>query len=780
MSSSNLIPNGNQVALEIDNALTAQPAKGKLWWKTVLWVLLGIVVATGILLLVYYLKLKKDKCKAVSCNTPGDTPSDSTKSIVAGYAPLYAGFRQGNGYFAAFKVNPKLYTHMLVAFANVNSDGTITLDDMKPLVDTDPTSSREASIGNIMRQYTALRDGCNASAPNTNIPKNTPPTSFDNNECDQIYKNFSKNLLPPNKDLKIMISIGGWNASGPKPELDGYSAFHDILVNNKKMDTFIDSCVAFVKQHNLDGVDLDIECPGAPQNSLLNGDDLKAEKEGFTLLIQKLGAAMHKLGKLISFAAMVGGVIDKVYEWKKLSEAADFINLMTYDFHGSPFDDVTGANTPLMADHDPQSTFNINYVLKYITDLGVKPEKLILGLASYGRTFPQPEGGDTATVPYGQKYTQIKVNEKGANVCMQDPIKGAYPGAIIQTKDWDITQFEAFKALANPVKDLHAASGVACGVGLFTLNQGSLAFYEIMDLIQAQAEDGHGKPYQIDPTTNTAYAYITSGGEDGPTWGDSRQQFGPATVLVSFDTFETVGAKCKLALDKKLGGVMIWSIGEDDMYNDFPFSAFVWNYMDSRGKMKTTPEAQQAAYLSTRTKTPVTCNNTCYTDSVFVGDNWSTPGMLTGIQQIGQQNCGCTWDWPRFANLMSKTTTACPNVCDVVRPKNKCWLTPNEHIEVKTSNDIDTCQDYYSTQYPPEPLPSVDPTPVTPQPVNPPQPVKPDPKPAAMPNYCGKIGASWADIEANCASATRCDQLNEPCGEGNMCYAGVNCPGAVK
>jgi GH18 family chitinase len=713
----------------------------------------GMVIAGAVLVIVYFFVLKKNKSAAPA--TPGDTP----KSIVAGYAPLYAGFRQGNGYFAAFKVNPKLYTHLLVAFANVNSDGTITLDDMKPLDDTDPNSPREASIANIMRQYTALRDGCNKSALNTNIPQTTPPTTCDKNECDQIYKNFSSNLLSPggNKDLKIMISIGGWNASGPKPELDGYSAFHDILVDtNGKMATFIKSCVDFVKTYNLDGVDLDIECPGAPQNNLLDDDELKAEKEGFTVLIQKLGAAMHAEGKLISFAAMVGGVIDKVYEWKKLSEAADFINLMTYDFHGSPYDDVTGANTPLMADHDPQSTFNINYVLQYITDLGVKPEKLILGLASYGRTFPQPAGGDTAVAPYGQSYKQIQVD---ANVCMQDTIKGAYPGAIIQTKDWDITQFNAFKALTDPVKDLHAEVGVECGVGLFTLNQGSLAFYEIMDLIQDKHQTGGGSAYQIDATTNTAYAYITSGGSTGPEWGPDDTQFEQATVLVSFDTFETVGAKCKLALDKKLGGVMIWSIGEDDMYNNFPFSAFVRNYMDSRGKMTTTPEAQQAAYLSTRTKTPVTCSDKCYTDSVCVGDNWSTPGMLTGIQQIGQQNCGCTWDWPRFAHLTTRTNDKCSDVCDVVRPFNQCWLNPDDSIKID-GNATDTCQAYYSTHYPPkssddEPLPSSD-----------------DPKPATMLNYCAKK-FDWNNteaIKAICANATRCADTDEPCDVGETCY----------
>lgn len=723
----------------------------------------GFVVAGLIFLALYLTVFKNRPCKAVACTPPSpDPPAPSpppaaVQRIVAGYAPLYAGFRQGNGWFAAFKINPALYTHLLVAFADVTGDGTLTLNDMMPI-----DGKLDDSIGNVMKQYTALRDGCSDKAAPT---------------CADVFKNFASKILPANRDLKVMISVGGWNASGKTAS--GFSKFHDILVNaGGKRKAFVDSCVAFVTQHKLDGVDLDIECPGAPQNDTLEAEDLRAEKQGFTALVQTLGAALHAVGKLLTFAAMVGGVLETVYEWKALSEAADFINLMTYDFHGSPFDDVTGPNTPLWTDFSgsPNRKFNIKYVIEYIVAQGVDPAKLVLGLASYGRTFPVPQNPGSGT-PYGQSYQKMPIDADGKSVCMQGPITGAYPGAIVQTKDWDVTRFGVFSALSDPVADLHAESGVACGVGLFTLNQGSLAFYEIMDLIQAQGPaEGQTLPYRIDETTATAYAYITSGGTDGPHWsvgGSTTQVFGPATVLVSFDTFETLASKCQFALAQQLGGVMIWSIGEDDMFNGFALSAFVRNYVDSEGHVTPSPSEQQAAYLKSRTKTPVTCSDECYIDAVVVGDNWSTPGALSGLQQIGTQNCGCTWDWPRVANL-TPNQTGCSDACETLTPDNTCYLHPGEVIQTAGIKGAkDTCKNFYSTRYPlysaPTPAPSPQPQP-TPAPV-PVQPAK------RGPNYCG---TNWGDADAKCdTTAQSCVGTRAECPAGQDCYETSRCPPPV-
>lgn len=67
----------------------------------------------------------------------------------------------------------------------------------------------------------------------------------------------------------------------------------------------------------------------------------------------------------------------------------DFINIMSYDLHGS-WQSTTGHNSPLFPksnEYGDQRYLNIDYVAKYWNSSGAPKEKLIIGLATYGRTF---------------------------------------------------------------------------------------------------------------------------------------------------------------------------------------------------------------------------------------------------------------------------------------------------------------------------------------------------------------------------------------------------------
>ena len=67
----------------------------------------------------------------------------------------------------------------------------------------------------------------------------------------------------------------------------------------------------------------------------------------------------------------------------------DLINLMTYDLHGS-WETFTGQNAPLYPRSNEvgdQRSLNIDAVVNYWINNGATKSKLILGMASYGRSF---------------------------------------------------------------------------------------------------------------------------------------------------------------------------------------------------------------------------------------------------------------------------------------------------------------------------------------------------------------------------------------------------------
>jgi len=84
-----------------------------------------------------------------------------------------------------------------------------------------------------------------------------------------------------NPAVKIMIAIGGWNF--------GMELVTEMLATSTSRKTFIDSSIAFCRQRNFDGFDLDFEYPA-------NRGSPPEDKERFTLSFGKcvlLSASMR-------------------------------------------------------------------------------------------------------------------------------------------------------------------------------------------------------------------------------------------------------------------------------------------------------------------------------------------------------------------------------------------------------------------------------------------------------------------------------------------------------
>ncbi len=198
------------------------------------------------------------------------------------------------------------------------------------------------------------------------------------NQLVQLKKKYSH--------LKTLISVGGWTLSG---------AFSDIALSEEKRTRFAKSCVSFMVKYGFDGVDVDWEYPVG--GGLAGNKTRPEDRMNFTLLLVALRkeldvrGALDKKKYLLTIAAPAGPKTLANLELDKIHPLVDWINLMTYDFHGG-WDAMTNLNAPLYAaskdptaDETIRKKFNMDAAVKAYLAAGVPAEKLVVGVPFYGR-----------------------------------------------------------------------------------------------------------------------------------------------------------------------------------------------------------------------------------------------------------------------------------------------------------------------------------------------------------------------------------------------------------
>ncbi|GJQ78433.1 hypothetical protein Trydic_g11554 [Trypoxylus dichotomus] len=241
---------------------------------------------------------------------------------------------------------------------------------------------------------------------------------------DSAKRNNVSKLKEKYPHLKVLVSIGGWQ--------DGSIKYSKMAANPHMRNNFINNTIDFIREHNFDGLDLVWEFPTKRGGSL-------HDKVNFVQLIKELRAAYDEHNFLLTAALGASkDTIDNGYDISELSMHLDYMFMMCYDYSGM-WSRMIGPNAPL---HGPD-LLNVEYTINHMLKLGADPDKLIIGIPFYGRTFLRLETNVNNIIPprLGEKFRNTSFNgsftqEEGFmgynEICL-----GFFDGSANWTVFWD-------------------------------------------------------------------------------------------------------------------------------------------------------------------------------------------------------------------------------------------------------------------------------------------------------------------------------------------------------
>ena len=343
-----------------------------------------------------------------------------------------------------------------------------------------------------------------------------------------LFGNFNqlRKLKATDPSLKVLISIGGGTLSQSQH-------FSDVAATAAGRVKFVASCIDVFIKGNLptgrwlpqaggpgsaaglfDGIDVDWEFPG------LGPHARAADPHNATLLLREFRRQLDAVGKhlhrrYLLTAALPAGDVSAHPRWELPQVAAplDWINVMTYDFHG-PWDRRTNFNSPFaLSSGDPTPSGSGQYdnttgTISLYRALGVPAAKLVLGVPFYAR-----------------QYLRVRPANNG----LYQPFDNRGLTAA-DVGDWT-------KAVAPSYRQLVDVAGIA-GPG---------------------ADPGlRGFRRHWDPGAREPWLYARPARKLGRRSG----------VFISYDNPRSLAERVGLIRSLQLRGVMIWEIGQDDSAHD--------------------------------------------------------------------------------------------------------------------------------------------------------------------------------------------------------------------
>lgn len=174
-----------------------------------------------------------------------------------------------------------------------------------------------------------------------------------------------KSIVALKKDyphLKVLLSIGGW----------GSGNFSEMAADSVLRWRFAQDCAAKVEEFGLDGIDIDWEYP---TTGVANISYSEHDTENYTLMMRDIRQAIGAEKLLTQATAASAQYID----FRAVELYINQTNVMAYDLGWAPY-----HNSPLYPT-ERMEKICVDDAVRLHLAAGVPPEKMVLGLAFYGR-----------------------------------------------------------------------------------------------------------------------------------------------------------------------------------------------------------------------------------------------------------------------------------------------------------------------------------------------------------------------------------------------------------
>lgn len=166
-------------------------------------------------------------------------------------------------------------------------------------------------------------------------------------------------LKEQNPSLKVLLSMGG----------NCHSGYSELVADPTLRKSYARDCLRAIEQYNLDGIDMDWEFPGSEGGTV-------ADIDNFPLLLKDIREAIGP-DRLLTVA---GGSGAMGFKFPDILDYVDYINVMAYDMGWQ----APRLHTPLRRS-GLAGIYSVEESLAAFTFQGVPNDKLVLGLAFYGR-----------------------------------------------------------------------------------------------------------------------------------------------------------------------------------------------------------------------------------------------------------------------------------------------------------------------------------------------------------------------------------------------------------